>query len=306
MGERGVWLVPDPCGLFCSSVAWFLIFFADYVTCVGIVWPWLEQTRLLHIAVLNFWAGMAIVSQLVCMLTDPGAIAKPTPDSENKELESQDNSGMRRCLKCGGIKPFRAHHCSVCQRCIMLMDHHCPWVNNCVGMYNQKHFLLFLLYVLFMSIHVMILLIARVVSCASFDYTHKRDYWRARRRNPSPFQSPIVFFEAIVFGLFTLVMFCDQLSAVFSNATGIDQLQNTAGPQRSTCEALRQVFGTPLSIYWFLPTAVHFSFKKGGEDEREMIPWMSDVPWEQLETPPKEFFRSRSPLLACRKSDTLT
>lgn len=52
------------------------------------------------------------------------------------------------CEKCNRPRPERAHHCGVCGICIMRMDHHCPWINNCVGFRNHKYFLLACGYVL--------------------------------------------------------------------------------------------------------------------------------------------------------------
>lgn len=54
----------------------------------------------------------------------------------------------RYCKKCVSMRPPRAHHCSICGRCVLRMDHHCPWVGNCVGLHNHKYFLMFLFHAL--------------------------------------------------------------------------------------------------------------------------------------------------------------
>ena len=38
--------------------------------------------------------------------------------------------------------------CSRCRTCVMEMDHHCIFLNSCVGLNNMRHFLLMLLYLI--------------------------------------------------------------------------------------------------------------------------------------------------------------
>jgi hypothetical protein len=51
----------------------------------------------------------------------------------------------QKCRTCELLKPARSKHCSICKRCISKFDHHCIFINNCVGYGNQHYFILLLL-----------------------------------------------------------------------------------------------------------------------------------------------------------------
>lgn len=82
-----------------------------------------------------------------------------TDDLTNEKLHqyavmSALKRGNRRfCSHCQLFKPERAHHCRQCGTCVLKMDHHCPWVNNCVGFYNYKYFFTMILYAGIPTLH---------------------------------------------------------------------------------------------------------------------------------------------------------
>ncbi|KAM1069131.1 hypothetical protein EV1_001006 [Malus domestica] len=101
----------------------------------------------LNALVFIFLASLCLFSFFCCVLTNPGHVpASYVPDVEDSAVSDQESKKNGRCDKCSTFKPPRAHHCRVCRRCVLRMDHHCLWINNCVGYWNYKAFFMLVFY----------------------------------------------------------------------------------------------------------------------------------------------------------------
>ena len=125
---------------------------------------WLPRTRQHQIAV--YWTValefLLLASLLKTVFTNPGKINRAVWGDDAESLARPHcclvkSSGYPRyCRKCRLFKPDRAHHCSSCGQCVLKLDHHCIFLNNCVGYRNQKHFILFLFYVVMNSVGILV------------------------------------------------------------------------------------------------------------------------------------------------------
>ncbi|XP_054240834.1 palmitoyltransferase ZDHHC3 isoform X2 [Indicator indicator] len=250
-----MWFIRDGCGIACAVVTWMLVFYADFVVLLVMLVPSRDYVySVINGTLFNTLAFLALASHFRAMLTDPGAVPKGNATKEFIEsLQLKPGQVVYKCPKCCSIKPDRAHHCSVCKRCIRKMDHHCPWVNNCVGENNQKYFVLFTMYIALISLHALIMVGFHFLYCFEEDWTKCSSF--------SPPTTVILLillcFEALLFLIFTSVMFGTQVHSICTDETGIEQLkkEERRWAKKTKWMNMKAVFGHPFSIAWLSPFA---------------------------------------------------
>uniref|UniRef100_A0A7R9YF09 Palmitoyltransferase n=1 Tax=Pinguiococcus pyrenoidosus TaxID=172671 RepID=A0A7R9YF09_9STRA len=262
--SSSVWLNVEPCGMICAMVTWMLVFFARRIFTAHIIYPWMQWSPagIAHVVLFHIIAFLALSSHMRTMLTDPGAVPEDAmPIAEPPDPEAGANGEhprlIKRCKRCSGnFKPKRAHHCSICGRCIVKMDHHCPWVNNCVGVGNHKFFILFISYIFLMSLYSLVLVITKLLTCS---VSQKSDH--ACKDDPSGLLWVIMLLmESILFGSFTLCMVFDQWEVIQTGATQIDRLKGETFELRKDVNEVFGGHGTHFAWHWLCP--VEAAFKK--------------------------------------------
>ncbi|KAK4754560.1 hypothetical protein SAY87_002664 [Trapa incisa] len=137
--------------------------FVYYVTVFFFIADWVglqSSAGSLNAIIFTSLICYCLFSFFVCVLTDPGRVPSSyVPDVEVSDQESRRPVvQQRKCETCSNYKPPRCHHCRVCRRCVLKMDHHCVWTNNCIGYRNYKVFFILVLSATLGSIYSMVII----------------------------------------------------------------------------------------------------------------------------------------------------
>ncbi|NWJ03910.1 ZDHC3 Palmitoyltransferase, partial [Crypturellus undulatus] len=206
----------DPCGALCLLLTYLSVAYADYVVLAHVLLQPGFRGSLwcpVHAVAFNVVVFLLLACHARAVLADPGEpprrVAPCVSPLRTTCHPPAPNEDWTVCSRCETYRPPRAHHCRVCHRCVRRMDHHCPWIDNCVGELNQKYFIQFLFYTGLASVYAAGLVLAAWLRPPDGGATvTPGDVPSSRVRTA---HCIVLLLESVLFGAFVTVIFYDQV-----------------------------------------------------------------------------------------------
>lgn len=138
--------------LFLAIVGFYIYVTTAFPHCPGPLIPAYHKTTASIIMVLCYW------SYFMAAFVNPGRIPTTNSPEYYSALKRFKPDGvifrkLQICRTCKIEKPARSKHCRTCDVCIEKFDHHCVWINSCVGLNNYRYFLMFLFFHLLITMY---------------------------------------------------------------------------------------------------------------------------------------------------------
>ncbi|KAL2313651.1 Palmitoyltransferase erf2 [Schizosaccharomyces pombe] len=133
-------------------------------------WLWHHVSPAVPITFAYLYA-LAVVSMFKCSTADPGILPRNAysltynpahpwsviPEDRKVLVGSTRSDSVFvntvYCHTCHLYRPPRASHCHLCDNCVEYLDHHCVWLNTCIGRRNYRYYFIFLLSVVLSALY---------------------------------------------------------------------------------------------------------------------------------------------------------
>jgi hypothetical protein len=104
----------------------------------------IEIVRILDLVTIFVIVGMTVFFFLSAYVK-PGYVVQELDMIDLLKIGNDKNIDLENfCFYCKVIKSTRTFHCMICGKCVEKFDHHCVYINNCLGYRNHKYFIMFL------------------------------------------------------------------------------------------------------------------------------------------------------------------
>lgn len=138
---------------------------------------------------------------------------------------------VKYCSTCHVWRPPRTSHCSICEVCILNHDHHCIYLNNCIGERNYKFFLWFLLLSSLTCVYTMIITMVHLCHYRWISNSDIPDFAHSIVENPA---SLFIFIYACLAFVYPFGLLCFHVYLTAYNITTREYLNYVYKKNKNT------------------------------------------------------------------------